>query len=134
MTRWMLDTNTVSVAGRGRSPSVDAKLRGNFGANALCVSVITEGEILFGLARKPAATKLADAMRSMFSQLTVLAWTSETAQSYGRLRETLRTNGYALTPLNTLIAAHALSIEATLVTSDRAFRYVPGLAIEDWND
>lgn len=44
----------------------------------------------------------------------------------------MRRLGKALQPLDMLIAAHALEAGATLVSSDRAFRQVPGLAVEDW--
>ncbi len=31
-----------------------------------------------------------------------------------------------------MIAAHALALDLTLVTNDRAFRFVPNLRVEDW--
>jgi len=49
-----------------------------------------------------------------------------------RMRAQLRYAGWMLPPLEMLIAAHALEIGATLVTSDRAFRFVPSLAVENW--
>jgi tRNA(fMet)-specific endonuclease VapC len=127
----MLDTNTVSMAARGDSPRIDGRLAG-FGVNELCISVITEGEVLFGIAKSPNATRLARMMTVMLSRLAILPWTSDTAAEYGRLRAEMRRQGLALSPLDMLIAAHALSISATLVTTDRAFRHVPGLRVEDW--
>lgn len=51
---------------------------------------------------------------------------------YGELRAAMRRIGRGLQPLDMLIAAHALEAGAVLVSSDSAFRHVPGLAVEDW--
>jgi tRNA(fMet)-specific endonuclease VapC len=61
-----------------------------------------------------------------------LSWSSEAASRYGELRAGMERSGQNLSALDMLIAAHALSIEAVLVTSDRAFVRTPGLAVEDW--
>lgn len=57
---------------------------------------------------------------------------SETAQAFALLRVDMARAGKSLTHLDMLIAAHARSIDATLVTSDRAFTHVPGLRVENW--
>jgi tRNA(fMet)-specific endonuclease VapC len=36
--------------------------------------------------------------------------------------------------MDLLIGSHALSINAVLVTNDRAFAQLPGLETEDWTD
>jgi tRNA(fMet)-specific endonuclease VapC len=36
--------------------------------------------------------------------------------------------------MDLLIGTHALSIEAVLVTNDRAFGQLPGLLVEDWTE
>lgn len=52
---------------------------------------------------------------------------------YGRVRATLEAAGKTIGPLDLLIAAHALALEATLVTHNtREFRRVPDLDVEDW--
>jgi tRNA(fMet)-specific endonuclease VapC len=65
-------------------------------------------------------------------EVAVLPWKQETSIVCGKLRANLATIGKALSPLDMLIAAHALETDAVLVSSDRAFRHVPGLAVEDW--
>ena len=50
------------------------------------------------------------------------------------LRATMERSGKSLAPLDMLIAAHALEAGATLVSSDRAFRHIPGLTVEDWTE
>ena len=59
MPRFMLDTNSVSYALKGNPPSVREHLR-RVPMAQVCVSSITEAELLFGLALKPQATKLAE--------------------------------------------------------------------------
>ena len=55
------------------------------------------------------------------------------AEVYGTIRATLEAAGTPIGPLDTLIAAHALSIDATVVTANvREFKRVPGLRVENW--
>jgi tRNA(fMet)-specific endonuclease VapC len=52
---------------------------------------------------------------------------------YGEIRASLERRGSPIGPLDTLIAAHALSLRWTLATNNvREFRRVPGLIVEDW--
>lgn len=128
----MLDTNAVSRAAGGDYPAIEKRISA-YKLGELCLSVITEGEVLFGLAKTPEATRKALLMRAMLSRFSILPWTSEIAATYGHIRADMRRRGHALSALDMLIAAHALSIGATLVTNDRAFRFVPSLAVEDWS-
>lgn len=127
----MLDTNAVSMAVHRRSPLLDRKLD-EIGGDAMAISAITYGEIVYGLEWKPQARRLATSMMDFLREITVLPWTGETGDVYGTLRASLRRTGVSLQPLDLLIAAHALEAGATLVSSDSAFRHVPGLAVEDW--
>jgi tRNA(fMet)-specific endonuclease VapC len=61
-----------------------------------------------------------------------LAWHTGAAESYARLRDTLKRKGIVLSTVDLLIAAHALSLGLTLVTHDSAFSFVDGLKTEDW--
>ena len=129
--RYMLDTNMASYIIRGPSPVLAARLVAVPMAQ-LCVSSITQGELLYGLARKPGATSLQTAVREFLMRLDVLAWDSAAATRYGALRTALEAEGTPLGNLDTLIAAHALSVEAVLVTNDQAFTRVPALVVENW--
>ena len=126
----MLDTNTVSHLLR-EHPAVARRVVGTPMAS-LCISAITEGELLFGLAKRPEAKRLHLAVRELLRRVDVLPWDSATAEQYGTLRADLQRQGRALAPLELLIAAHALSMDAVLVTNDQAFGQVGGLEVEDW--
>jgi tRNA(fMet)-specific endonuclease VapC len=129
--RYLLDTNTVSFHIRQSSPLLQRRLRATPAAS-VALSVITEMEIRYGLARNP-TLKIAPSIEAFLQGITILALTSEAAQHYARVREELDARGTPIGPLDLLIAAHALSLGATLITTDLGeFRRVTGLHCEDW--
>ncbi|BAO27943.1 nucleic acid-binding protein [Sulfuritalea hydrogenivorans sk43H] len=124
----MLDTNTVSHLIKAHPAVIRRVLAAPMAS--LCISAITEGELLFGLAKRPGAKRLHIAVRELLLRLDVLPWNS--AEHYGMARAEMEAQGRILASLDLLIAAHALSVGAVLVTNDRAFRQVGGLQLEDW--
>ena len=104
-------------------------------AGDVYLSAITEGEIFYGLAKRPAAQRVADFMMAALAGLKVLPWSSEAAHVYGRLRAKNESLGIAVGGLDMLIAAHAIAEEAVLVTNDGAFsRLVGGPVTVNWAD
>ena len=59
-------------------------------------------------------------------------WDSEAAEHYAVARVDVEMRGLVVAPIDLLIGSHALSIDATLVTNDQAFRHLTGLQVEDW--
>jgi tRNA(fMet)-specific endonuclease VapC len=127
---YLLDTNTVGYLVRNQ-PTVLAHLVSHPPA-LIHISAITEGELLFGLANNPSATRLHRAVSEFIRRTTVVSWDRGVALNYGFLRAEMNKQGKPLAPLDMLIAAHARSIKAILVSSDAAFQMVPGLQVEDW--
>lgn len=127
----MLDTNIVSFLLKN-SPLVVEKVK-SLAMSDLCISVITEGELLYGLAKRPESKGLHALVRAFLARVPVLPWDRNVAFSYGRVRAVLEGSGKTLEPLDMLIAAHALQAGLILVTNDKAFRHVSGLSVEDWN-
>lgn len=130
MKRYMLDTNAVSHLLR-EHPVLTRRIVAVPMAS-LCISAITEAELLFGLAKRPAAKRLHVAVREFLRRVDVLPWDSSTAEHYGIARADMERQGRALASLDLLIATHALSVDAVLVTNDRAFSQMADLHIEDW--
>ena len=128
----MLDTNTVSYIVKGKSKVARAKLA-SLGPDAVaCVSIVTEFELEFGLAKNPNAPALRDAVRRFLARMKVLPLGSAEARAYGQLRVKQQAAGRPLESMDMLIAAHAFAAGAILVTADSAFSFVPGLPIENW--
>lgn len=130
MTRYLLDTNTVSALLREHVAVAQHVLAVPMAS--LCISVITEAELLFGLAKRPAMKRLHAAVRELLRRVDVLSWDSRVAERYAMMRADLERLGKPLGSLDLLIAAHALSLQMVLVTSDKAFKQVEGLQVQDW--
>jgi len=131
MSRYLLDTNIASCVIKGNSPAVDRHLV-KVAMAELAISAVTEGELRFGAARLPHATRLHTLLEDFFLRLTILPWDSDAAHEYGRLRATLEREGQPMGNFDTMIAAHALALGAVLVTNDRAFSRVKKLKVLDW--
>ena len=115
MKRYMLDTNTVSHLIK-ENPAV-ARCVVAAPMASLCISAITEGELLFGLAKRPDAKRLHIAVREFLRRVDVLPWDSAIAERYGSVRADMELQGKILAPLDLLIATHAL--DAGAITGDK---------------
>jgi tRNA(fMet)-specific endonuclease VapC len=127
---WMLDTNTVSHIIRGHEAAL-ARLAA-VSPGDVRVSVITEGELRFGLARRPHATRLNYVVLEFLRRVGIEEWTSSAAVTYGRLRADLERAGRIVGALDLLIAAHAITINHTLIANDGGFNKIESLKTEDW--
>jgi tRNA(fMet)-specific endonuclease VapC len=131
MARYLLDTNIASCIIKGNSPAVDRRLV-KVAMAELAISAVTEGELRFGAARLPHATRLHTMIEDFFLRVAILPWDSDAAQHYGQLRAALEREGQPVGNLDAMIAAHALALDAILVTNDRAFGRIKKLKVEDW--
>lgn len=129
---YMLDTNMVSHFIKGEA-SVCNKVV-SMPMSELAISAITEGELLFGLAKNIHEKQLHLVVHEFLIRVDRLPWDSDAANCYGALRALMQKKGKVLGNLDMLIAAHALAVGAVLVTNDQAFAQVDGLVIEDWLD
>ncbi|MGO9896881.1 MAG: type II toxin-antitoxin system VapC family toxin [Bryobacteraceae bacterium] len=130
--RYLLDTNIASYIIKGNNPAVDRRVV-KVPVEQLAISAVTEGELRFGAARLPHATRLHALVEDFFLRVAVLAWDSDAARHYGQLRATLERQGQPMGNLDMMIGAHALALGLVLVTSDRAFARIKKLKLEDWS-
>jgi len=81
----------------------------------------------------PEATSLAKPKREFLGYADVLASRPANTSPNGSLRATLEAKGVTVAPLDLMIAAHALALDATLVSADQALSMIDILKIEDWS-
>jgi tRNA(fMet)-specific endonuclease VapC len=84
----------------------------------LCISVMTRAELQYGLKRLPAEHHLHLAVKHFLKIIQILNWNQEAADSYAEIRHQLASTGQTIGEMDTMIAAHALSAGAVLVTNN----------------
>ncbi len=132
MSTWMLDTNIASHVIKGDQPAIIHRLA-SLPMEDIVISSITEGELLYGLAKRGYPKALSERVRQFLLRVDVLPWDHDVTRTYGDLRAACEAKGVTLAPLDMMIAAHAVATEATLVTRGKVFaRVSEPLRIDDW--
>jgi Predicted nucleic acid-binding protein, contains PIN domain len=129
--RYLLDINTASYIIKGNFPRVRERLL-KVPMAEVGISVITEAELRFGVARRPEAISLKKVVEEFLLRVESLAWDSAAAREYARLRALLEKDGAPIGNLDLMIAAQAVAAAVVLVTRDHVFRRVKRLRVEDW--
>ena len=127
----LLDTNICIYIINAKPPEVLARFRQyRLGAGGLC-SVVA-AELAYGVAKSRSARNKA-ALEMFLAPLEILPFDTKALWAYGDLRANLERLGQPIGALDTMIAAHALSLDAPLITHNtREFERVPGLRLENW--
>jgi tRNA(fMet)-specific endonuclease VapC len=131
---YMLDTNICIYVLKNRSD----QLRYKFKATPhLCISSVTYGELCFGI-EKGVHTLRKERWQQLdlfTKKLPIMVWDEKAAKHYGSIRATLKKQGTPIGNNDLLIAAHARSMNAVIVTNNvREFNRVPNLMVENWVD
>jgi tRNA(fMet)-specific endonuclease VapC len=130
--RFLLDTAICSYVIKGSHPTLDRHLR-ELHPRQVAISAVTRAELRFGIALRPEATRLARLVESFLQFVVTLPWDAPAADRYGSLRAMLHQAGQPIGDHDTMIAAHALTMNATLITHNLAhFERVSGLSCTDW--
>jgi tRNA(fMet)-specific endonuclease VapC len=127
----LLDTNICIYIINEKPPAVLQRFQHyQLGDIGLC-SVVA-AELDFGVA-KSGSPRNRQALEMFLAPLTLLPFDHPAAWAYGDLRADLERRGTPIGSLDTMIAAHALSLQARLITNNtREFAKVPGLQLENW--
>jgi tRNA(fMet)-specific endonuclease VapC len=129
--KYMLDTNILIYLIKHRPVHVLDRFR-QHDLSDICVSAITVAELEYGVS-KSGSLKNKQVLDGWLQLLHRPAFDDTAASTYGAVRADLESKGTPIGPLDMLIAAHCLALQATLVTNNvREFARVPGLKIEDW--
>ena len=132
---YMLDTDTCSYIMREQSlPLLQTLHDKSSKGHGICISVITYQELKFG-AERAKTGKYHQRIADFCERLDFIAdWTPAQADAFARLQAGLFARGESIGFADTMIAAHALTRDATLVTNNRKhFSRVNGLILETWN-
>ena len=129
---YMLDTNICIYVLKNHSE----KLRHKFKAiKNICISSVTYAKLCFGIENGDNSLKeLRWEQLDIFTQrLLIDPWDEDAARHYGTIRAHLKKLGTPIGNNDLLIASHARSINAVLVTNNvKEFNRVPDLSIENW--
>ena len=128
---YLLDTNICIYIINAKPPKVLDRFREeNLGVIAL--SSVSAAELAYGVI-KSGSERNQRALEMFLSPLEILPFEEKAIWEYGRVRSGLEKLGQPIGALDTMIAAHALSIDAILVTNNtREFSRVHGLRLENW--
>ena len=128
--KWMLDTN-ICIALIKQQPAKILRKLNTRAVGDVGISSITLAELEFGVAKSIQQGKNRIALEEFIIPLEVAQFDAAAAQRYGSVRASLEQRG--MPTFDMLIAGHALSLDAVLVTNNiKEFRRVTGLKLEDW--
>jgi tRNA(fMet)-specific endonuclease VapC len=134
-TLYLLDTNIISDMMRNPQGRANLQLEVRIAQSKsplrVCTSVVVDCEVRYGLRRK-SSSKLDQAYTHLLQVVEVLPLDALVTPHYASLRARLEQAGKSIGANDSLIAAHALALGATLITADAEFSRVPDLALENW--
>jgi tRNA(fMet)-specific endonuclease VapC len=127
----MLDTNIISDLIRNPQGKA-AKRIAKVGEDSICTSVIVAAELRYGCA-KSGSTRLLKAVEDLLAEIDVLPFEVPADAGYGEIRAELEAAGKPIGSNDLLIAAHAHTTGATIVTANtNEFKRIRGLKVENW--
>lgn len=130
--RFMLDTNVCVDLIRTRNERILRRMK-RHDVDELCVSSVMLSELEYGAAKSGNPGKNRLALAEFMTPLAVVPYDDTVAPVYGRVRAALEKAGTPIGPLDTMIAAHALSLGLTVVTdNEKEFCRVAGLKVQNW--
>lgn len=127
----LLDTNTCIYVINHRPASVFERFK-QYRLGELAISSITASELAFGV-EKSGSERNKQALNKFLAPLEICPYDERAIWYYAKLRHTLQVNGKTIGSLDMLIAAHALALNAVLVTNNlKEFERVGGLRLDNW--
>jgi tRNA(fMet)-specific endonuclease VapC len=128
----MLDTN-ICIAIIKQKPAGILQKFSAYQVGDICISSVTLAELRYGVAKSQYQEKNQAALDEFILPLEVARFDEAAALVYGALRASLEKQGTPIGALDTMIGAHALSLNLTLVTNNtKEFNRIVGLKVIDW--
>jgi tRNA(fMet)-specific endonuclease VapC len=130
--RYMLDTDICIYLTKNQHPRVTARFE-RLRPEQLVMSSITYGELQYGAYKSARRERTLSQLAELIQYIPVENLTAAAAQAYGEIRATLEKQGRVIGNNDLWIAAHAVTLDATLATyNDREFDRILGLSVENW--
>jgi tRNA(fMet)-specific endonuclease VapC len=130
--KFLLDTDICIYIIKKKPVEVLQKIR-EYPVGDIGLSSITLAELKYGVQKSKQSSRNARALEKFLIPLSISEFDYKAANAYGKVRAELETQGTPIGPLDTLIAAHALSLNLTLITNNvREFSRVSGLKVTNW--
>jgi tRNA(fMet)-specific endonuclease VapC len=128
------DTNILSYLMRRPPEPLEKRIKQSVSrGDELAMSAIVYAEIQSGLVFAGRPQRYVVSFNELSQWLPIVPWSTDAADAYAELRASLTRSGEPIGAMDMLIAAHALAIDATLVTNnEREFKRIPGLKVENW--
>ena len=132
--KFLLDTNICIYIIKQKPPEVLERFN-TYQVGDIGVSSITVAELEFGVQKSQFSEKNQQALTQFFLPLKIVDFDRTAAITYGNVRTVIEKRGTPIGSLDTLIAAHALSLQVTLITNNvKEFSRVPNLQLDNWVD
>jgi len=131
--KYLLDTNICIYVINEKPERVVRKFE-QFPVSEFGISSITHAELQYGVVKSKNRIKNQNALDQFLLPLTIMPFDGQkVAERYGEIRVFLESAGKKIGPLDTLIAAHALALDLTIVSNNiKEFARIPGLKCENW--
>lgn len=131
---YLLDTNICIFLIKSRNLSLIRKFKQESQQHTIGISSISIGELFFGVEKSLYIEQNRNAIAQFLFPFETYAWDDNAAIVYGKIRHHLQKNGNIIGPYDMQIAAHAIALQAVLITDNvREFSRVPGLEVENWS-
>ena len=128
----MLDTNICIYIIKQKPEAVLARFRA-FQVGDIGISTITLAELQYGAMKSARPKQNRESLKEFVAPLDVASFDNAASEAYGEIRVALEKSGRPIGAMDLLIAAHALSLDARLVTNnERQFKRVRSLRVENW--
>jgi len=132
MKRYMLATGMCSYIIKEHPERVRQRFQ-TLAMEQLCISVVTYAELIYAVERSSSKQVNRPIIEDFVRHLDVMDWDTEAADQYGVIRSELEAAGTPIGAMDMMIAAHAKSIKAVLVTNNQKhFTKVEGLSVDNW--
>lgn len=128
----MLDTNICIYIMKNKPEHIREKLR-TYNLGDVYLSNIVVSELYYGAYKSEQVERNLVALEYFLKPFNIIDYDLRASIEYGKIRGTLEKAGKAIGGMDMLIAAHARSLDFTLVTNNtKEFERIENLVIDNW--